>query len=131
LDGGFGVSNAARLLGRLRFRHLLLLVALDEHRNLHRAGRLWRSPARMVSCRIWSCCSGRRCSIDCLGGQPTEVGAVVVAFARRALGDLRRVSAEVDGRLEGRGRILAIPNSSYLESLANHFPVVQVDMTTG
>src|SRR5260221_10360330 len=38
LAGKAGFSPC-KLVGRLRFRHLSLLVALDEHRNLHRAAK--------------------------------------------------------------------------------------------
>src|SRR5580658_4545272 len=33
-------STFCKWLGRLRYKHLLLLVALDEHRNLHRAAKV-------------------------------------------------------------------------------------------
>jgi DNA-binding transcriptional LysR family regulator len=94
-------SSLARLLGRLRFRHLSLLVALDDHRNLHRAAAAINLSQPTASKAVQDLESLFRSPLfDRVptGMQPTELGDVVLAFARRTLGELKRVAATVDHR---------------------------------
>jgi DNA-binding transcriptional LysR family regulator len=104
-------SSLCKWLGRLRYKHLSLLVALDEHRNLHRAAK--------VVCLAQPSASKLVQDLELLFGsplfdrlptgmQPTELGTVVLAFARSALGDLSRLAAEVDHRQAGRDGDLVI-----------------------
>jgi molybdenum-dependent DNA-binding transcriptional regulator ModE len=98
-------SSLRKWLGRLRYKHLSLLVALDEHRNLHRAAKVVHlaQPSASKLVQDLELLFGSP-PFDRLptGMQPTELGVVVLAFARSALGDLRRLAAEVDHRQAGR-----------------------------
>jgi DNA-binding transcriptional LysR family regulator len=99
---GFSLS---KLLGRLRFRHLSLLVALDEHRNLHRAAKavhLAQPSASKLVHDLELLFGASLFDRSPTGMQPTELGTVVLAFASRALSDLKRLAAELDHRRAGR-----------------------------
>jgi DNA-binding transcriptional LysR family regulator len=92
------------LMGRLRFKHLSLLVALDEHRNLHRAAEAVHlaqpSATKLVHDleRIFGFALFERLP---RGMQPTELGQEVVAFARRILVDLERFSEDLANKRQG------------------------------
>jgi DNA-binding transcriptional LysR family regulator len=93
------------LLGRLRFRHLALLAALDEHRNLHRAAaavHLAQPSATKVVHDLEQIFGFSLFDRVPTGMQPTEPGSVVLEFARRALADLKRFAHDLDGRKAGR-----------------------------
>jgi DNA-binding transcriptional LysR family regulator len=102
---GIAGSSLPQLLGRLRFKHLALLVALDEHRNLHRAAAAVHmaqpSATKLVHDleRVFGFPLFDRLPT---GMRPTEPGAVVLGFARRALVDLKRFANDLDGRRAGR-----------------------------
>jgi len=101
----------SKLLGRLRFRHLSLLVALDEHRNLHRAARAVHLAQPSASKLVHDLEAVLGFSLfDRLptGMQPTEFGAAVLAFAHHMLRDLRRFASDVDCRQAGRDGDLVI-----------------------
>jgi DNA-binding transcriptional LysR family regulator len=104
-------SSFCRLLGRLRYKHLSLLAALDEHRNLHRAALAVHlaQPSASSAVHDLELLFGSPL-FDRLptGMQPTELGAVVLSFARSALGDLKRLAADVDHRQAGRDGHLVI-----------------------
>ena len=108
---GKGGSSLPQLLGRLRFKHLALLVALDEHRNLHRAAAAVHiaqpSATKLVHDleRVFGFLLFDRLPT---GMRPTEPGAVVLGFARRSLVDLRRLANDLDGRKAGRHGYLII-----------------------
>src|SRR5882762_3499092 len=88
-----------KLLGRLRFRHLSLLVALDEHRNLHRAARAVHLAQPSATKLVHDLEAVLGFSLfDRLptGMQPTEFGTAVLTFARHTLRDLRRLACDVD-----------------------------------
>jgi DNA-binding transcriptional LysR family regulator len=104
-------SSLCKLLGRLRYKHLSLLVALDEHRNLHRAAKavhLTQPTASKLVQDLELLFGSPLFDRVPTGMQPTDVGGVIVAFARGALGDLRRIAAEVDHRQAGRDGDLVI-----------------------
>jgi DNA-binding transcriptional LysR family regulator len=89
----------------LRFRHLSLLVALDEHRNLHRAAKavhLAQPSASKLVHDLELLFGSSLFDRSPTGMQPTELGAVVLAFARRSLGELKRLAADLDHRRAGR-----------------------------
>jgi DNA-binding transcriptional LysR family regulator len=94
----------SHLIGRLRFRHLALLVALDEHRNLHRAAQAAHlaqpSATKLVHDleQLFEVPLFERLP---RGMQPTELGAEVLAFAQRTLVDLQRFSDELDAKRQG------------------------------
>jgi DNA-binding transcriptional LysR family regulator len=98
---GKAASSFSKLLARLRYKHLSLLTALDEHRNLHRAASAVHLAQPTASKAVHD--------IELLFGsplfdrlptgmQPTELGSVVLSFARSALGDLKRLASDLDHR---------------------------------
>jgi DNA-binding transcriptional LysR family regulator len=110
-------SSLCKLLGRLRFRHLLLLAALDEHRNLHRAAKAVHLAQPSASGQLHDLESLFGSSLfDRLptGMQPTELGCVVLAFARHTLGDLKRLAADLDHRRANRDGHLVIGTAADL-----------------
>jgi DNA-binding transcriptional LysR family regulator len=110
-------SSLCKLLGRLRFRHLSLLVALDEHRNLRRAAKAVHLAQPSASGQLHDLESLFGSSLfDRLptGMQPTELGYVVLAFARHALGDLKRLAADLDHRRASRDGHLVIGTATDL-----------------
>jgi DNA-binding transcriptional LysR family regulator len=95
------ISSLPRLVGRLRFRHLALLVALDDHRNLHRAASAVHLSQPTASKTIQDLEWLFRSPLfdrTPTGMHPTEFGTLILAFARRSLGDLKRVAAASDQR---------------------------------
>jgi DNA-binding transcriptional LysR family regulator len=103
------------MLGRLRFRHLALLVALDEHRNLRRAAaaiHMAQPSASNVVQELELLFGAPLFDRVPTGMQPTELGNVVLAFARRSLIDLKRLSADLDHRYAGRAESLVIGMTS-------------------
>jgi DNA-binding transcriptional LysR family regulator len=100
-----------KLLGRLRFRHLSLLVALDEHRNLHRAARavhLAQPSATKLVHDLEAVLGFQLFDRLPTGMQPTEFGTVVLTFARDTLRDLRCFASHVDCRHARRDGNLVI-----------------------
>jgi DNA-binding transcriptional LysR family regulator len=94
-----------QLLSRLRYRHLSLLVALDEYRNLHRAAKVVHlaqpSASKLVhdlELLLGSAIFERLPT----GMQPTPFGMIVIAFAHRALAELKRFATDMDDRRSGR-----------------------------
>jgi DNA-binding transcriptional LysR family regulator len=98
------MSSLTQLLTRLRFRHLALLVALDEHRNLHRAAESIHlaqpSATKLVHDleQVFGFVLFERLP---RGMQPTELGAEVARFARRLLTDLERFTHDLDNKRTG------------------------------
>ncbi|WP_275286601.1 LysR family transcriptional regulator [Halomonas elongata] len=83
----------AALLNRLRYKHLLLIALLDEHRNLHQvartlnmsqpaATRMLREIEATFDCRLFERTTR--------GVQPTRLGEVLIEFAHGALNRLDR-----------------------------------------
>lgn len=94
----------SHLLGRLRFRHLSLLVALGEHRNLHRAAQAVHlaqpSATKLIHDleQLFGIPLFERLP---RGMQPTALGAEVLAFAQRSLVELQRFSEDLDRKRTG------------------------------
>jgi len=94
----------SHLVGRLRFRHLALLVALGEHHNLHRAAQAVHlaqpSATKLVHDleQLFEVPLFERLP---RGMRPTALGAEVLAFAQRMLVDLQRFSEDLDSRRKG------------------------------
>ena len=81
----------SHLVGRLRFRQLSLLVALGEHRNLHRAAEavhLAQPSATKLIHDLEQLFEVPLFERLPRGMQPTELGTEVLGFAKRALVDL-------------------------------------------
>lgn len=98
------MPSFSKLLGRLRFRQLALLVALDEHRNLHRAAEAVHlaQPSATKLVRDLELVFGFSLFERLPRGmQPTELGAQVAAFAKRMLVDLERFAQDLDDKRQG------------------------------
>ena len=98
------MSSLSHLIGRLRFRHLSLLVALGEHRNLHRAAQavhLAQPSATKLIHDLEQLFGVPLFERLPRGMQPTELGAEVLAFAQRALVELQRFSEDLDRKRTG------------------------------
>lgn len=112
-------SSLSRLVYRLRFRHLCLLVALDDQRNLHRAARTVHLSQPTASKTIHDLESMFRSPLfDRVptGMEPTEFGTVVLDFARRALSELKRIAAASDHRHQHADEHLVIGLSGDLST---------------
>jgi DNA-binding transcriptional LysR family regulator len=98
------MSSYTHLLGRLRYRHLSLLVALGEHRNLHRAAEAAHiaQPSATKLVRDLEGAFGFSLFERMPRGmQPTELGGEVLNFARRALTNLERFTQELENKRAG------------------------------
>jgi DNA-binding transcriptional LysR family regulator len=102
--------SSSQLVGRLRFRHLALLAALDEHRNLHRAAEaihLTQPSATKLLRSLETTFGFALFERVPRGMQPTELGSAVIAFARRMLADLDRFADDLAiRRAGGYGRLV-------------------------
>jgi DNA-binding transcriptional LysR family regulator len=113
--------SSAQLLSRLRFRHLSLLLAIDEHRNLHRAAQAVHlaQPSATKLLRdlekVFGFAMFERLP---RGMHPTALGLEVVRFARRALGHLERFAQDVDSkRVGGDGQLVIGADSGTASAL--------------
>ena len=105
------MTTTAHLLGRLRFRHLALLVALDDHRNLRRAAdavHLAQPSATKLVHDLEQVFGFPLFERLPRGMLPTELGSEVLAFARRMLVDLDRFTQDLDSKRKGGYGQLAI-----------------------
>lgn len=92
------------LVNRLKFKHLGLLVALDDTRNLHQAADeinvAQPSASRMLG-DIEDAFGFRLFERNARGMSPTALGEVVLTYARRALSDLTRFAEDLDAKRRG------------------------------
>jgi DNA-binding transcriptional LysR family regulator len=98
------MPSISQLLGRLRFRHLSLLVAIGEHRNLHRAAQavhLAQPSATKLVHDLEVLFAVPLFERQPRGMLPTELGSAVLAFAKRMLTDLERFAEELDNKQKG------------------------------
>jgi DNA-binding transcriptional LysR family regulator len=97
------VSQIA-LVNRLKFKHLALLVALDDARNLHQAAEAINvaqpSASRMLS-DIEEAFGFLLFERNARGMQPTPLGVATLAYARRSLADLTRFAADLESKRRG------------------------------
>jgi len=99
-------QNAASipLVNRLKFKHLALLVALDDARNVHQAADAINvaqpSASRMLG-DIEEALGFLLFERNARGMQPTPLGVVTLAYARRALADLTRFAEDLDAKRKG------------------------------
>ncbi|SEJ03865.1 LysR family transcriptional regulator [Paraburkholderia diazotrophica] len=99
-------QNAATvaLVNRLKFKHLALLVALDDARNVHQAADAINvaqpSASRMLG-DIEEALGFLLFERNARGMQPTPLGVVTLAYARRALADLTRFAEDLDMKRKG------------------------------
>ena len=98
--------NAATvaLVNRLKFKHLALLVALDDARNVHQAAEAINvaqpSASRMLG-DIEEAFGFLLFERNARGMQPTPLGVVTLAYARRALAELTRFAEDLDVKRKG------------------------------
>jgi DNA-binding transcriptional LysR family regulator len=93
-----------QLTSRLRLKQLVLLVALDDHRNLHRAAEaihLTQPSATKLLHDVEFIFGFDLFERLPRGMQPTALGAEVVSFARRLLIELDRFSADIQTKRQG------------------------------
>ncbi len=97
-------TAAVALVNRLKFKHLALLVALDDARNVHQAADAINvaqpSASRMLS-DIEEAFGFRLFERNARGIEPTSLGVVTLAYARRALTDLTRFAEDLDVKRRG------------------------------
>lgn len=98
------MPSVSHLTGRLRFRHLALLVAIGEHCNLHRAAQAVHlaqpSATKLVHDleQLFGVPLFERLP---RGMQPTELGGEVLGFAKRMLVDLQRFAEDLENKERG------------------------------
>jgi DNA-binding transcriptional LysR family regulator len=98
------MTSSTHLIGRLRFRHLALLVALDEHRNLRRAAdavHLAQPSASKLVHDLEVVFGFTLFERLPRGMMPTQLGTEVLEFARRILVDLDRFTQDLDSKRKG------------------------------
>ncbi|SAK88582.1 LysR family transcriptional regulator [Caballeronia ptereochthonis] len=92
------------LVNRLKFKHLALLVALDDARNLHQAAEAISvaqpSASRMLA-DIEEAFGFLLFERNARGMQPTPLGMATLAYARRSLADLTRFADDLDAKRRG------------------------------
>ncbi|MFL9965208.1 LysR family transcriptional regulator [Paraburkholderia sediminicola] len=97
-------SAAVALVNRLKFKHLALLVALDDTRNLHQAADAVNvaqpSASRMLG-DIEEAFGFLLFERNARGMTPTPLGVVTLAYARRALAELTRFAEDLDVKRRG------------------------------
>jgi DNA-binding transcriptional LysR family regulator len=97
-------SPAVALVNRLKFKHLALLVALDDARNLHQAAEAINvaqpSASRMLG-DIEEAFGFLLFERNARGMTPTPLGVVTLAYARRALAELTRFAEDLDVKRRG------------------------------
>jgi len=97
-------TAAIALVNRLKFKHLALLVALDDARNVHQAADAINvaqpSASRMLS-DIEQAFGFLLFERNARGMQPTSLGVVTLAYARRALAELTRFAEDLDVKRRG------------------------------
>ena len=97
-------ATTSHLVGRLRFRHLALLVALDDHRNLRRAAdasHLAQPSATKLVHDLEQVFGFPIFDRLPRGMEPTEIGKEVLSYARRTLADLDRFTLDLDSKRKG------------------------------
>jgi DNA-binding transcriptional LysR family regulator len=98
------MPDLSRLVGRMRFRQLALLVALSDHRNLHRAAQavhLAQPSATKVLHDLEQLFGFALFKRLPRGMEPTELGAEVIAFAGRMLVELQRFHQDLESKRTG------------------------------
>jgi DNA-binding transcriptional LysR family regulator len=98
------MQSTRQLLSRLRFKQLALLVALDDHRNLHRAAsavHLAQPSATKLIHDLEFLFGFKLFERLPRGMEPTELGGEVVRFARHLLTDLARFTQDLDQKRQG------------------------------
>jgi DNA-binding transcriptional LysR family regulator len=97
-------ASHVALVNRLKFKHLALLVALDDARNLHQAAEAINvaqpSASRMLA-DIEEAFGFLLFERNARGMQPTPLGNAALAYARRSLADLTRFADDLENKRRG------------------------------
>ncbi|KMZ13652.1 hypothetical protein BHUM_02340c [Candidatus Burkholderia humilis] len=97
-------ASPVALVNRLKFKHLALLVALDDARNLHQAAEAINvaqpSASRMLA-DIEEAFGFLLFERNARGMQPTPLGTAALAYARRSLADLTRFADDFENKRRG------------------------------
>ncbi|MCQ4160620.1 LysR substrate-binding domain-containing protein [Roseomonas sp. GC11] len=95
---------------RLKLRHLQLLQALDETRNLHRAAAslgLTQPAASKLLAEVEQMLGGTLFERHARGMRPNAWGEVMLRRARSALVELEQAAEELNGLRDGSGGVVA------------------------
>lgn len=104
-------STLNALMGRLRIRQLNLLIALDEHRSLHRAAAalsMTQSAASKSLAEVESMIEAPLFERSKSGIVPNQLGQCVIRYARLMRTDLGALCQEIAEIRSGRGGRIAI-----------------------
>lgn len=99
------------LRSRLKLRHLTLFLALDQHRNLHRAATILNMSQPAASKMLGEVEKALGVSLfDRLprGVEPTWYGEILIRHARTILAELGQAGDELDALITGHGGSVAI-----------------------
>lgn len=103
--------HARALFGRLRYKHLLMLVTLAGTRNLHRAAEALHMSQPATTRMLQDVEEAFGCVLferQARGLAPTALGVEIIEFARRALNGLDRCAEDLDARRAGGYGHLAV-----------------------
>lgn len=105
------LSSIDTVISRLRFRHLRLLVALDEHGSLLRAAEqvaLTQPGASKALHEIETMFGTALFTRTNRGLEPTDVGRCVIRYAHLMQSDLSHLHQEMAGVMSGQGGRLSV-----------------------
>jgi DNA-binding transcriptional LysR family regulator len=126
---------------RLKTRHLLLLVALDEQRNVHRASELLAMSQPAVSKLLMDLEEALQVQLFVRGSRgvtPTWYGETLIRHSRMVLSTLDKAHEEIQSRRAGLSGIVNIgtivgPTTTMLplalQEMNERFPKVQINVT--
>ncbi|WP_158896950.1 MULTISPECIES: LysR family transcriptional regulator [unclassified Pseudomonas] len=103
--------HARALFGRLRYKHLLMLVTLAGTCNLHRAAEALHMSQPATTRMLQDVEEAFGCVLferQARGLTPTALGVEIIEFARRALNGLDRCAEDLDARRAGGYGHLAV-----------------------
>ncbi|WP_110710111.1 LysR family transcriptional regulator [Salinicola sp. CR57] len=99
------------IISRLRLKHLQLLIALDDHRSLHKAAKVTfiSQPGATKSLREIEDALGMQLFERMTKGiEPNDAGACVIRYARLVYSDLAHMREEIVGLMQGYGGYIAV-----------------------
>ncbi|HYF17350.1 MAG TPA: LysR family transcriptional regulator [Ramlibacter sp.] len=105
------VPSLTTITGRLRFRQLQFLIALDEHGSLHKVAEqlaMTQPGATKMLRELEATFGATLFERSRRGVEPNELGRCVVRYARLAQADLGQLRQEIAGMLTGKGGHLAV-----------------------
>ncbi|KQP12486.1 LysR family transcriptional regulator [Pseudorhodoferax sp. Leaf267] len=105
------VPSLPSILARLRFRHLSLLIALDEHGSLHKAAQrtgMTQPGLTRALHEIELTFGAPLFTRSARGMAATELGQCVLRHARLIAADVGQLREEIEGVLRGSGGRIAV-----------------------